>query len=793
VPLGDGLVLVAAMATLRLEGGVARVVHDRLLPAVAAWPTRQALLDSLTDLPRGDIVRLLDRLIDAGLILELPAESDAEPPTWTELVAPRLEERQALATRAKGAVVTVIGASEAARGLIATLAATGVGTVVHADPYLAYTDDVAASELEPNDIERTSVMAPPSADRTTETLIQRSPVKLTREGIASLVTVSDMALTIVDPQLSAVRVWVNAASLEHNIPSLHASINGTHAHVGPLVLPGQGPCFLCWRMRAIACRDDFEVAMALEEALDAIRRTPDTANPVLPTLWPSVAGALGHEVLAVTLGAALPRLTGRVLHLDGLTATERLHPVLPRPDCPACGARDQSARVTPPLRDLLAASGATDFARIAATAVSPLCGLIRALDRVPKDIEEPEVPFIVRTELANSQFLAGSQAFVGCSGKGTSLLAARDSALGEALERYAALSWAPSRRMTATRTDLPGRSIHPAELVLFAPEQYASLPYAPYRDSTVLEWVPARSLAMGDDVWVPLLAAHLGYAVPDPSAFLFPATSNGFAAGPTGAAALLRALLEVIERDAFLIAWSHWLPGTRYHAATIADDETRLIAAAYARRGVSIDVHRLPTDTLATVMLAVGWSDMAPAAVVGLGADLDPLSAARRAVLEVAQVRPALRRRLRQPETAARMAELAADPSRVRELEDHDLLYADPGTATSGLAHLRTERAQEWREPSAPRRDDATALAELLPSVIEAAGDVLYLDVTPADVEQLDVRVARAIVPGFQPMHFGAAEARLGHERLRRVPMDIGLRDRPARLDELNLSPHPLA
>jgi hypothetical protein len=45
---------------------------------------------------------------------------------------------------------------------------------------------------------------------------------------------------------------------------------------------------------------------------------------------------------------------------------------------------------------------------------------------------------------------------------------------------------------------VPGRTLHPAELVLYAPDQYARLPFAPYADDTVMEWVPARSLRDGD-------------------------------------------------------------------------------------------------------------------------------------------------------------------------------------------------------------------------------------------------------------------------------------------------------
>ena len=51
------------------------------------------------------------------------------------------------------------------------------------------------------------------------------------------------------------------------------------------------------------------------------------------------------------------------------------------------------------------------------------------------------------------------------------------------------------------------------------------------------------------------------YQVHSPQEFLVPITSNGLAAGPTLADAVLSAIYEVLERDAILIAWLNRLPG----------------------------------------------------------------------------------------------------------------------------------------------------------------------------------------------------------------------------------------
>jgi len=750
----DGLLMASATGVLRLDGGVAEAVRQRLLPALATTPTADDLYSTLSDLPRAELERLVGRLVAAGLITELPGATEPAPPAWTTLVSADLTTRQRLAATLAGAEVRVVGSRPLADEVLAGLRGAGLD---------------ATAAVDPADLPR-----------------------LDAEALADALAGSDLIVTVVEPGLAAVRLWANRYSLDHDVPSLQVAVEGSDAFVGPLVLPGEGPCYLCWRMRALACADDFGVAMAREEARDRIR-SATAAPPVFPGLGALVAGVVTQEAVALLVGAGPVRLPGHVLQLEGLERRQTLHPVLQRPDCPACRKKDLPQPAAPlTLAELTRQPDrTTDFDTIEQAVVSSCCGLVRALDEVPKDPSEPTRPHIVRAELANARFATGPDAFVTCSGKGMDLRRARDLALGEALERYSSLTWPAPGARQARREDLPGASLDPRELVLFADHQYDTLPFARYTEDSVLEWVTARSLVNGEPVWVPRLAAHLGHEVSHHSGYLFPATSNGFAAGATLADAVCGGLLEVVERDAFLIAWAHRLATPRLDARTVPDATAAQVATLYHRRGVEIEVHLLPTDSAATAAIALGWSEELPAVVVGLGAALDPVLAARKAVMEVAQVRPALHLRLQREPGRDRLARLVADPSTVTELDDHDLLYADPETARTGLSFWREGDLLPWPNDLAPAA--STDLAGLVDSLAAVSPDVLYVDVTTDDVARLGVRVARGIIAGFQPIHFGADQFRLGHPRLRTMPHRLGLRHRPAELAELNLAPHPVA
>ena len=260
--------------------------------------------------------------------------------------------------------------------------------------------------------------------------------------------------------------------------------------------------------------------------------------------------------------------------------------------------------------------------------MSSKMGLVRELRWNAKDASEPFRPHIFSALLSNHRFLNKEEKENRtASGKGMTMAEAQMSALGEALERYSGACWHTKEIIFRRRRELDGKSLDPRELVLFAPSQYADLRYSTYSDDTVFGWVPARSLVGDQLVFVPALAVFMNYEVQRAEEFIFPITSNGLAAGPTLAEAILRAAFEVLERDAAMITWLNRLPCTRVDPLSHPDPDVQEICRAYQRRGVHFELYLLPTDHPVKVFVAIAYQergDDGPAAVVGLGADMEP-------------------------------------------------------------------------------------------------------------------------------------------------------------------------
>ena len=422
--------------------------------------------------------------------------------------------------------------------------------------------------------------------------------------------------------------------------------------------------------------------------------------------------------------------------------------------------------------------------------VSPRVGVVQAVTRHPPSPGEPPMVHLAGATLANFGYrrLAASERMGG--GKGLTAAAARAGAIGEAVERYCGYQPDPRRVFAAPWAEVEGAAVRPPELVLYSDSQYErpDWPHPRWSEDLTLNWARGVELPSGAPVAAP---AGLVWLAADGAPHLAPTTSNGLAAGPDLAAAVLGGLCEVMERDAFLTTWMNRLPAVEVDLLPVGG-AVAAIARHYARSGVELRAFLLPSDLPAATVMAVALDDDPgrPAQLVGLGCHPDPAVALTKAVLELCQGRPAELARFRDQPPAGRLR--AYDD--VRTLEDH--------SAFAALPERREEFAFLWssgrRVPAAdlPDRSAGDAAGDLDRIVAALAGAglrVVAVDLTLPDVRQCGVHVARVFVPGLQPMHFGAGQERLGGSRLFELPAALGLAGRVRTEADLNTCPHPLA
>ncbi|GGT14137.1 TOMM precursor leader peptide-binding protein [Streptomyces purpureus] len=587
-------------------------------------------------------------------------------------------------------------------------------------------------------------------------------------------------------------------------PTATVHLSSRAVLVGPWGGDGTSPaCGRCLAMRHQRLRSRSE-----RDALETGSRPPVTVTPRWPLLTPYVrdaTAALHEAVYAGTVrepGEPADRALPQVSRLDLETLQVRTYPLLADPLCPDCGPRTQDApapfvpapRPTPrPGARYLRAASSYPLPR--AALANPVTGALGGGTWI--NVTSPTT-----APVAGSVFMRGYAGLtdVTWSGQANSFTGSRDLAFLEGLERYAGTHRRTGGRLlTASYEELGDRALDPAECGFYAPETYRDDPMvSPFDPRRPIPWVYGHSLRDDRPVLVPARLVHYSAGLAADN-FVFEC-SNGCAIGSCREEALLGALLELIERDAFLLGWYGGLPLTEIDLASLASPAVRAMADRAALHGY--DVHAFDNRIDLAVPVVTGLAvrrDGGPGLFsFGAGAALDPEAAVEAALSEVLTYIPHLPGQVaeRRPELEA----MADDFTLVRHLKDHAQLFGLPRMAPHVRPYLEpvevrpmAEVYASWNAVERPRtgdlRDD---LLHCVRELTRAGHDVIVVDQTTPEQRRAGLSTVCAVVPGLLPIDFGWSRQRAPYlPRLRSAPRRAGLRERDLDEAEIRRVPHP--
>ncbi|WP_170837791.1 TOMM precursor leader peptide-binding protein [Streptomyces sp. TP-A0874] len=345
----------------------------------------------------------------------------------------------------------------------------------------------------------------------------------------------------------------------------------------------------------------------------------------------------------------------------------------------------------------------------------------------------------------------------------------------EGLERYAGQFPRSKQSITHdTYNGLAPHAIDPTTMGSYRPGFYASHSdfYQPFDRDTPLHWVWGYSFGEQRPVLVPEQIVF--YLDRRPDKKFVQECSNGCASGTSVEEALLHGMLELIERDAFLLCWYGSARLPEIDASTCADEEIQFVLDRVARLGYRMRLFDMRVDVPVPAVMAVAerLDGQLGTLCFAAGASLEPIEAVRSALAETASYIPGMDERV-----ASRMPELRAmveDYSQVHELTQHALLYGLPEMAETArfLLDDPAPRAMDdlygdWlrqRPSTLDLTDDVTFLIDRLR---EVGSDVLAVDQTCPEQRQAGIHTLSVLAPGLIPIDFGWDRQRaLDHPRL---------------------------
>ncbi|MBK1988226.1 TOMM precursor leader peptide-binding protein [Sphaerospermopsis aphanizomenoides BCCUSP55] len=158
------------------------------------------------------------------------------------------------------------------------------------------------------------------------------------ETVNPLLDDVDLVIVATDAVSVNLAYRLNRLCLKMQRPLLPGGAAGIEGTVGPLVFTKDGPCYLCYRMRSMACSKLPDVEFAIEQFLDRERRSQPRLRENLPICQMLVGSYLALEAVKMLLG--LPIATdGKLLHIDLLGTKLTHNVVLKKPGCPHCSAK----------------------------------------------------------------------------------------------------------------------------------------------------------------------------------------------------------------------------------------------------------------------------------------------------------------------------------------------------------------------------------------------------------------------------------------------------------------------
>jgi ribosomal protein S12 methylthiotransferase accessory factor len=370
----------------------------------------------------------------------------------------------------------------------------------------------------------------------------------------------------------------------------------------------------------------------------------------------------------------------------------------------------------------------------------------------------------------------------------------------EAFERYAALRmWAKRCTVFGSYKDLMNDALDPRSCGVYDPDFIQAQPeLTAFSEETRVRWVWGCSLTGSRPILVPLQLAYYHDSNPEEPTFVR-SNSNGCATGSCLEEAVFFALLELIERDAFLIHWRARLSPAGIELDSVSDSETQFLIGRLTRAGLKVFLFDMRLDIpVPSIAVALLRPDQELGTLTwAMASNFHPGQALKSALAEAAGRQFGFQKRMQRKGASA-----PRTFDQVRTIKDHALFYGLPEAFShaqflfeSGIRRTMDDIYHGWLESRAACLDlleDVQHCIELL--ALAGLHQVVVVDQTTPEQSRLGLRAVRVIVPGLMPLEFGHGSCRSASlSRLFSVPVKLGLRTERLPVGQMNWAPHPFS
>ena len=578
-----------------------------------------------------------------------------------------------------------------------------------------------------------------------------------------------------------------------NVPWLRGFVSFGEGIIGPFVRPGTPGCSCCADLRRIMAGPDRQEMWKFQENMAE-------SKSKLQDAWVSHSGLFqmatlfSHEVRRILQGES-SNLQERMFMMNLKTLSNSRHHFLPDPTCPMCSSlpNDTAELAQISLQSSLKINGgyrsrSTEELKTVLTEgfLDSRTGLMNG------KMQDLKLPFA--DVLVTMPLFEGDE---GVAGRTNSYEMSELTAILEGVERYCGIK--PRGKRTVVHDSyhhLKNIALNPISVGVHEADQYEKphFPFKKFNPEAPMDWVWGYSFLQERPILVPELLAY--YSVSCGEGFVYE-TSNGCALGGSLEEAIFHGIMEVVERDSFLLTWYARLPLARLNLRSANDTELQLMVDRIQKVGGydlyfynSTMEHGIPS----VWAVAKNRRSEGVNLICAAGANPDPVNAVKSTIFELAGM---MFRDDEKLETNRQTYEkMLQEPFAVRNMEDHGMLYGlqEAEERLNFILNdhdpLRTFDEEFKQPPSHPDLKDD--LQDILQRFRRLNLDVIVVDQSTSITKRNGLFCVKVLIPGMLPMTFGHHLTRVkGLERVLTVPMKLGFAEKPLTYEGLNPYPHP--
>ncbi|PAE18955.1 TOMM precursor leader peptide-binding protein [Robertmurraya siralis] len=603
-----------------------------------------------------------------------------------------------------------------------------------------------------------------------------------------------LALVLHDSWYPSVHQKAEEKFRNAGIPWLRGFVLFGEGIIGPFVPPDTPGCSCCADIRRITAAPDRQEMWELQERITAeedVRRDAWGSR----TGFYQMANLLTNEVRRIIQGEP-SNLKEKMFILNLKTLSSSHHFFLPDPSCPICSNLPNDSPELAQIR--LQSSPKVNSSSYRSRSMNELKTVLTKdyLDSrtglMNGKMQDFRLPFA--DVLVNMPLFRGNE---GVAGRSNTYEISEMTAILEGLERYCGIE--PRGKRTVVRESyhrLKNNALNPLSVGVHESEKY-ELPHFPFKKfhpDDPMDWVWGYSFLQERPILVPKLLAYYSLSCGD--GFVYE-TSNGCALGGSLEEAIFHAIMEVVERDSFLLTWYAKLPLPRLDLRSANDQELQLMVDRILEMaGYDLYFYNSTMEHGIPSVWAVAKNRRAHGVniICAAGANPDPVRAVKSSIYELAGMMFRDDEKLEM--NRQKYQKMLQDPFEVRTMEDHGMLYGLKEAEDRLNFLLDNHRpvrmfAEEFMEPPA-NTDLKDDLQDLLQRFRDLNLDVIVVDQTTDITKRNGLFCVKVLIPGMLPMTFGHHLTRVkGLQRVLTVPKQLGFAPTPLTYDQLNPFPHP--